>query len=495
MNSGPGLVQLIRSIFKSMVHRLLYIFSVVFIISALPLRTTGQQPSVYEVKRMSFNSDLFSDISPVLVSDGIIFCSDRRFSAIKDRTAYDGRRLYNIYMVERKDTADWGKPEEYKSDRSSLFNNGPLCLAPDGKTVYFTSDIETGKAARSKTFQNHNGIFIAEISGTDLVALRPFKYNSMQYDVAQPSLSRDGQYLFFSSDMPGGQGGADLYYCELINGEWSDPVNLGPEVNSPGAENFPYLHSSGRLYFTSDRNGGIGNFDIYYTTLNLGSWEEPVLLPEPINSTADDFALVAAEDLQTGYFSSNRQRNDDIYEFKSTIRRLPSCNELVENYYCFRFMEENAVKFDTLPFRYEWKFGDNNKDSGPLVEHCYEGPGTYIVQLDVVNLVTGEVLYNEKTDTLVLREVEQAYITAPDTVNAGDRIMMNADKTNLPGWQIEQYYWNFGDETIDIGKEVAKSYIKPGTYNIQLIVTDKAVPGGSAREVCVSKNIIVIPLP
>ena len=151
---------------------------------------------------MSFNSDVFSEISPVIVKDGIIFCSDRRFSGIKDRTSFDGNRLYNIYLAEKKDSAEWRKPEELKSERSNLFNNGPLCFAPDGKTVYFTSEIETGKAAKKKNFKNHSGIFIADLSGTDLISLRPFKYNNPQYDIGQPSVSSDGKYLFFASDMP-----------------------------------------------------------------------------------------------------------------------------------------------------------------------------------------------------------------------------------------------------------------------------------------------------
>ena len=474
-----------------MIKKIFHIIIVVLLISFVSLQIEAQQPSVYEIKRMSFNSVAFSEISPVVLKDGIIFCSDRRFSSLKDRTAYDGHRLYNTYLAERKDTSDWEKPIELKSERSSNFNIGPLCLAPDGKTVYFTSEIETGKLAKKKNFKNHNGIFIADYSGTELLSIRPFKYNNPQYEVGQPSVSNDGKYLFFASDRPGGSGGSDLYYCELINGEWSEPLNLGPKVNSSGVENYPYMHSSGKLFFTSNRTGGVGKLDLYFTTLDYGDWEEPVLLPEPINSSSDDFAFVAADNLQTGYFSSNRLRNDDIFEFVSTIIRKTSCDLLEENSYCFRFLEENAMKFDSIPFRYEWKFGDGEMSIGPMVEHCYSDPGTYLVQLDVVNLVTGEILYNEKTDTLIVAEVEQPYISAPDTISFGERIVVSGDKTNLPGWKIAQYYWNFGDETIGIGKEVDKTYMKPGSYNIQLIVSSEPEPGGLIREACISKNIIV----
>jgi hypothetical protein len=472
--------------------KILYIITIVLVTA---LQTRAQQPSVYEVKRMSFNIDGFNNISPVIVKSGIIFCSDRRFSAFRDRTSYDGRRLYNIYLAEKKDTSGFSKPIELTSERSNKFNNGPLCLAPDGKTVYFTSEVETGKLAENKKFRNHSGIFIAELKGLELVSVHPFKYNDPQFDVGQPSISKDGKYIFFASDMPGGHGGSDLYYCESIKGEWSAPVNLGSKVNSSASENYPFMHPSGRLYFTSDRPGGFGKLDVYYTSLNNGSWEDPVLLPEPINSTSDDFAFVAEPDLQNGYFASNRRNDDDIYKFTSTIIRKASCDTLEENNYCYRFFEENAVKQDTVPFRYEWKFGDGNHAIGPLVEHCFNGPGTYTVQLDVVNLVTKEVTYNEKSETVVVTEIEQPYISVPDKIAADQKITLSADSTNLPGWKISRYYWNFGDETIAVGKEVLKSYLKPGTYNIQLIVSAEPDPGGKEKEACISKNIIVFPKP
>jgi hypothetical protein len=473
-----------------MLNRLRYIFFIVAIVLAIN-SVLAQQPSVYTVTRMSFNDGIFSEISPVIVKDGIIFCSDRRFSAVRDRKSFDGNRLYNIYMAVRKDTSDWKKPVQVKSERSMLFNNGPMCVAPDGKSVYFTSEVETGPATRKRIFRNHSGIFAGELSGTEIISIRQLPFNSSRYNVAQPSVSSDGKYLFFSSDMPGGQGGSDIYYCEFINNQWGTPVNLGSAVNSRGADNYPYMHPTGRLYFSSNRDGGLGQMDVYYTMMNSGKWDEPVLLPEPINSSSDDFAFVADDNLQTGYFSSNRRRSDDIYLFASTIIRKAECDTLIENSYCYELIEENAIKFDTMPFRYEWDLGDGNRGAGSSIVHCYPGAGTYLVKLDVVNLITGEILYNEKTYNLEIIDVEQPYISSPDMGNAGQNVRFSADSTNLPGWKIERYYWNFGDETVAIGKEVDKTFLKPGTYNIQLIVTTEPEPGGVVREACVNKNIVI----
>jgi hypothetical protein len=157
-------------------NRLFYIITVIFLELFASLYVYAQpQPSVYKVIKMSFNTGEFSEISPVIIKDGILFCSSRRFSGFKDRTTFDNRRLYNIYLVEKKDSSEWSKPVEMTSQRSTFFNNGPLCIAPDGKTVYFTSEVETGKAATKRNFKNHSGIFTAEMSGATLSSVRPFK--------------------------------------------------------------------------------------------------------------------------------------------------------------------------------------------------------------------------------------------------------------------------------------------------------------------------------
>ncbi len=451
---------------------------------------TAQQLAPYTVSRMSFSSSLYNEISPVIFRDGLLFCSDRRFSGFTDRTSFDGHRLYNVFYVERTDSAAWSKDVEMRSERTTLFNNGPLCVAPDGKTVYFTSETETGEPAKRKKFRNRSGIFIGEISGLEIISVKPFKYNNQNYDIGQPSISNDGRYLFFASDMPGGMGGSDIYYCEMINGEWSEPVNLGPGINSPGAENYPH-YQSGRLYFTSDRPGGIGGLDIYFAIHKTNSWGPPVLLPEPVNSPSDDFAFVATESLQSGFFASNRRRADDIYEFLSAIIKSQNCSPQEENNYCYEFVEENAVKHDTIPFRYGWKFGDGNTATGPVVEHCYEAPGTYNVRLDVENLVTQEVSENIKSYILVIEDIEQPYITCPDSSVTGATISFDAFRTNLPGWEITRYYWNFGDETIAVGQKVSKQYLNPGIYDIQLMVSGRPDSEGNTKEACASRSIII----
>jgi PKD repeat protein len=112
-----------------------------------------------------------------------------------------------------------------------------------------------------------------------------------------------------------------------------------------------------------------------------------------------------------------------------------------------------------------------------------------------VNLITKAISYNGKSDTLVVTSIEQAYISGPDSIAAGQKIMLNADESNLPGWKIAQYYWNFGDETVAIGNRIDKTFLKPGLYSVQLIVSTEPGPGGAVKETCVSKNILVFNKP
>jgi len=471
------------------------ILSIIINILLTGLSVTGQEISPYKISRLSVNVQNYSEISPVMVDDGIIFCSDRRLTGITDRTSFDNMRLYNLYFAGKKDTSDFRKPESIKSERSALFNTGPLCIAPDGVTVYFTSEIETGIPSRNKNFRNRSGIFTARLSGRQLLSIQPFKFNNPEYNIGQPSISVDGRFLYFASDMPGGLGRSDIYYCEMINGEWSNPVNMGSRINSPEIDNYPSINPAGRLFFASNRPGGAGGLDVYYSDYRDGSWEDPVRFAFPVNSAQDDFAFVATPDLQKGYFSSNRRRSDDIYEFTTSIIRKASCNLLEINNYCYEFVEENAVKYDTIPFTFEWIFGDGSKGLGRTVEHCYAGPGKYLVQLNVTNMVTNEVKLNEKSQLLVVEDVEQPYISCQADAEIGQAVKFSADSTNLPGWDISTYYWNFGDETIASGRNVQKAYNHPGIYNIQLIVTSKPDAGGVTKEACVSKNITIMRKP
>jgi len=152
----------------------------------------------------------------------------------------------------------------------------------------------------------------------DWIRQPEFPHNSKEYNVGQPALHPNGQVLFFTSDMPGGAGGKDIYFCRKSGDNWGLPVNAGPMVNTNGNEMFPYISPSGKLYFSSDKWPGLGGLDIF--SVNLDSAYKAIDMPKnegaPLNSPRNDFGLLLEQGGNKGYFSSDRRGNDDIYLFQ-----------------------------------------------------------------------------------------------------------------------------------------------------------------------------------
>lgn len=158
------------------------------------------------------------------------------------------------------------------------FNSGTITWDSISSLAYFTS--EKG---------NHCGIYTADrLSGKKKATILPFQYNNKAFSVAWPSISPDGQQLYFASDMPGGAGGWDIYVCQRKGSEWTPPQSLGGNVNSPADERYPYISEKGVLYFSSNRKESrAGSFDIYQFTEANGT----TAMPYPINSVFDDLAI------------------------------------------------------------------------------------------------------------------------------------------------------------------------------------------------------------
>lgn len=151
----------------------------------------------------------------------------------------------------------------------------------------------------------------------DWILQPEFPYNSKDYNVGQPALHPNGQVLFFTSDMPGGAGGKDIYYCRKSGDKWGLPINAGPLVNTNGNEMFPYIDPSGRLYFSSDKWPGLGGLDIFSVGLDTTyrALSQPRNEGAPFNSPKNDFGVLIEPNQNKGYFSSDRRGNDDIYIF------------------------------------------------------------------------------------------------------------------------------------------------------------------------------------
>jgi len=213
-----------------------------------------------------------------------------------------------------------------KGEINSEYHEGAAILSPDGSKMFFTrSKMKNKRPVKSLDNENHLELCMAE-RGEDgeWGEVESFEYNKPDHSMGHPAITPDGKRLFYISDMPGGEGGTDIYYSDLKeNGEWGKPENAGKSINTAGDEMFPVIHADAEgkalLYFSSDGLPGAGSLDIFRSELNGNQPGEPVALGAPFNSTYDDFGILVNSDGVSGFFSSNRDNTegrDNIYAFK-----------------------------------------------------------------------------------------------------------------------------------------------------------------------------------
>jgi hypothetical protein len=276
-----------------------------------------------------------------------------------------------------------------------------------------------------------------------------------------------------------------------VDGRWQSPQNLGPTVNTAGNEIYPFVHTSGRLYFSSDGIDNVRGFDIYYTDFFNGKWYTPVILPPRFNSTRDDFTYYVNSDYRSGYLTSNRFGSMDIFSFETTLPSFDVCRKQVENNYCYVFFEENTVSLDTSLYIYEWNMGDGNRIRTTEAEHCFEGPGDYLIQLNVVDKLTGIVQFNQAEYLVEVRKIIQPFITSPDTVRVNEEVNFNATETYLGDAEAAEYYWDYGDGGKNVGANTQHIFLSPGNYQVKLGVMEVSPDDETAERFCSYKSIVV----
>ena len=288
--------------------------------------------SVYIVEALSINSNL-DDFSPAVAGDQLVFASDRdRGVAMKNEHTWTGHPFLELYTAKfsmRADTTDGcrfrvGAPEKFSKDVNSKYHEAAVSFSNDDKEIFFTrNNFKDGKRGESDEGIVKLKVYHAPNLGEGKWGeLESLPFNSDEYSVAHPALTPNGEKLYFTSDMPGGFGGMDLYYSEKENGRWGPPRNLGPAINTEGNEVFPFYHNEGRLYFSSDGHVGLGGLDIF-SAVDRGNddWSTPENPGAPINSSSDDFGIIFNEEGKCGLFSSDRPGGaggDDIYSFTKT---------------------------------------------------------------------------------------------------------------------------------------------------------------------------------
>ncbi len=465
----------------------------ILILAALAGTLSYAQEQPFIVERAPFSNRSYDEYSPVFYDGNIVFRSNKRLNVRTKNSDERGNTAMNIFITRNLGNEEWSDPQLFANELSSLKeHHGPATFNEGGNRIYFNKIVEESDEKRGRI-----GIYSGEYSGGEWSGIQPFPYTDIRYDFMHPYLSEDGRMLFFSSNMRGGVGGFDLYVCHFAGTRWSEPVNLGPNINSNRNEIYPVYYPDGRLYFSS--NGldfNIGGFDLYYSNRDVGQWSPPVHLDPPFNTRRNESWFMLTDTSYTrGYFHSDREsRIYNIFEFNLDIPEdlYEDCSMQEENSYCFTFYESGIMDIDSTQYRYEWVI-EGNKFRQEEVDYCFSGAGNYKIMLNVIDLLSGEVLFNEATYDLDIEDIEQVYISSPDTVFVNDPVRLNGTNTLIRDYTINRYLWNMGDHTWASDTVVDHRYYSPGTYTIKLGVVNDAEQPEEIQKTCGFKRIIVVP--
>lgn len=460
----------------------------IFILLFLPLSAAAQD---FIVEKAPFSSKLNDEFSPVQYRGGIVFCSNIRDNSLVGYTD-EKNRLFRIFYVPGSDSSGFKKPILFSKELTSGFNDGPATFTPEGDMVYFSrnNSIDSRYKNVSDT-SNKLGIYSARFVKGTWTEVRPFRYNDPGYNFCTPAISPDGTRLYFSSDMPGGFGGMDLYYSELGDSGWKRPVNMGTAVNTSGNETFPFAGIYGKVYFSSDGHKGFGMKDIYYTNQFGSGWVNPVHLDSVINSPYDDFGISVDTAFENGYFSSGRAGSDDIFIFRTPPVEFNECDTVRENKYCFTFYDEQRYLIDTLPVKYIWQFGGDTV-TGTEVKYCFPGPGRYHIALTITDELTGDTISNRVSYEAELKDIEQGYIRCPETGTRGDPVFFDGREVNLNDFSVTDYLWDFGEGFRPGGATMENIFRKRGEYMVRMGLLGGKDSSGKQMKKCYMKKITIL---
>ena len=282
-------------------------------------------PTRYQVELMSVVNSRFSDFSPAFGNEDyseLYFTSTREGGLSSKLDSRTGESFSDVWFTKLNKKGIWSRPIVMTEPINTEGNEGSVYVNKRGTTMYLT------QCRVEKKKDLGCGIYVSQRKGrtwgeTQLIQVKVDSSTT----IGHPALSDDENILIFSSDLTGGYGGKDLWISvKEKRNTWSDPINLGPLVNTPGDEMFPFITNDGVIYFASNGHVGMGGFDIYKTSKDeYDAYTLPVNLKFPVNSSGDDFGMIIEKNGERGYFTSNRsggRGGDDIYQFELPALKL-----------------------------------------------------------------------------------------------------------------------------------------------------------------------------
>jgi len=288
----------------------------------------------YDLKNLAINSVL-ADFAPSFFGEQLIFSSARDTGKIlKSVHKWNNKPFTNLYISAASESGEYKVVERLSKKLNKKTHESSTAFTNDGSTVYFTrNNSKNGNFLRDKDGLSRLKIYRASLIDGLWEDIMELPFNSEDYSVAHPTLSKDDKKLYFASDMPGTYGQSDIFVVDINeDGSFGVPMNLGNEINTESRETFPFVTSENVLYFASDGHPGLGGLDVFATIIDDLNTLYILNVGEPVNSLQDDFSFIIDEETKNGFFASNREGgigSDDIYSFKETKTLKLKCQTAI----------------------------------------------------------------------------------------------------------------------------------------------------------------------
>lgn len=290
----------------------------------------------FELKNLAINSE-YSEFSPMFLdSNQVVFASSMDSSVFNTRRyKWNDQPYLDLYVAKiNEESQDLKDAIKFSKNINTKYHEASVTFTPDNATMYFTRNNYGKKLKRDKNGVNHLKIYVSQKVDGEWTDAEEVPFNSDEYSTGHPALSPDGKKLYFVSDMPGTIGQTDIFVVDVLGGNtFSEPRNLGPQINTERKEMFPFINES-KLYFSSDGHIGLGGLDVYEAAYTEEEgFQEAKNVGQPVNSSLDDFSYIVNEENQQGYFASNRadgKGDDDIYSFKRlVVEEVPAASNAI----------------------------------------------------------------------------------------------------------------------------------------------------------------------
>ncbi|MEE9361897.1 MAG: OmpA family protein [Cellulophaga sp.] len=401
---------------------------------------------MFRIKNLEVNSE-YSDFSPMFYNkEEVVFASAKDSSFFHTRRyKWNNQPYLDLYVSKiNEESQELKNAIKFSKKINTKYHEASVSFSPDNKTMYFTRNNYDKKLKRDKKGVNNLKLYVSrKIDGKWSRGVE-LPFNSDEYSTGHPALSPDGKQLYFVSNMPGSIGKTDIFVVDILeDNSYSEPKNLGPEINTEEREMFPFINGK-KLYFSSDGHIGLGGLDVYEIAYDEEEGFKDVKnVGQPINSNKDDFSYIVNEESQKGYFASNRKGgkgDDDIYSFKRLI-----VEEVEENLNAIAGVVTELISGDLMPDALVVLLDENNiklkevvsSDDGSFVFEDLESNTKYSIETTKRGYFDEELTTATKENEVVNVSVQMKKLKELIAIEDGikklktDMIYFNFDKFNI----------------------------------------------------------------